>query len=117
MQRDLIYLLDILQSARMIQMFIGDMEQAAFYQDIKTQDAVIRRIEIIGEAVRRISAEFRADHPEIPWQQVAAMRNKLIHEYDRVDLVAVWEVARQDIPVLIAQITPLVPPDESDGSQ
>ncbi len=114
MQRDLVYLLDMLQSAQMIQSFVHGMDRAAFEQDIKTQDAVIRRIEIIGETVRRISMAFRANHPEIPWQQIAGMRSKLIHEYDRVDLVAVWEVAQQDISVLIAQIEPLIPPDESE---
>ncbi|MCZ7539416.1 MAG: DUF86 domain-containing protein [Anaerolineae bacterium] len=112
MQRDLIYLLDMLQSAQMIQTFVQGMDQAAFEQDIKTQDAVIRRIEVIGEAVRRTSMTFRATHSEIPWQQIAGMRSKLIHEYDRVDLVAVWEVAQQDIPALIAQMEPLIPPDE-----
>ncbi|RPI98825.1 MAG: DUF86 domain-containing protein [Chloroflexi bacterium] len=117
MQRELAYLLDILQSARMIQAFVGDMDEAAFHKDIKTQDAVIRRIEVIGEAVRRLSLEFRENHPQIPWQQIAGMRSKLIHEYDRVDLVAVWEVVQHDIGMLIAQIEPLVPPDDSDESE
>jgi uncharacterized protein with HEPN domain len=114
MQRELVYLLDMLQSAQMIQTFVEGMDQAAFEQDIKTQDAVIRRIEVIGEAVRRTSIAFRASHPEIPWQQIAGMRSKLIHEYDRVDLVAVWEVAQRDIPVLIAQLEPLIPPDDNE---
>ena len=88
------------------------MSQEAFEEDVKTQDAVIRRIEIIGEAVRRLSVEFCAQYPHIPWRQIRGMRNKLIHEYDRVDLVAVWDVIQQDIPPLIAQIRPLVPPDD-----
>ena len=90
------------------------MDQAAFEEDFKTQDAVIWRIEVIGEAVRRLSLEFRAAYPDIPWQQIAGMRSNLIHEYDWVDLVAVWEVAQHDIPTLIAQIQPLIPPDEPD---
>ena len=114
MQRELVYLLDMLQSAQMIQAYINALDQTAFEADLKTQDAVIRRIEIIGEAVRRLSLEFRARHRDIPWQQIAGMRNKLIHEYDRGDLVAVWEVAQQDIPQLIAQLQPLIPPDEPD---
>jgi uncharacterized protein with HEPN domain len=116
MQRELVYLLDILQSAELIRTFVSDMDQTAFEIDLKTQDAVIRRIEVIGEAVRRLSLEFRASYPNIPWQQIAGMRSKLIHEYDRVDLVAVWEVAQHDIPTLIAQIQPLIPPDVPDES-
>jgi uncharacterized protein with HEPN domain len=114
MQRELVYLLDILQSAELIQTFVSAMDQTAFEEDLKTQDAVIRRIEVIGEAVRRLSLEFRAGYPNIPWHQIAGMRSKLIHEYDRVDLTAVWEVAQHDIPTLIAQIQPLIPPDEPD---
>lgn len=114
MQRELVYLLDMLQSAEIIQSFISDIDQTAFEADIKTQDAVIRRIEVIGEAVRWLSLEFRTNHPSIPWQQIAGMRSKLIHEYDRVDLVAVWEVVQVDIPKLIAQIQPLIPPDDSE---
>lgn len=117
MQRELVYLLDMLQSAEMIQSFISDMDQTEFEEDIKTQDAVIRRIEVIGEAVRRLSLEFRASHAGIPWQQIAGMRSKLIHEYDRVDLVAVWEVAQHDIPELITQIRPLIPPDDPDENE
>lgn len=116
MQRDLVYLLDMLQSAERIQAFTAGMSQDAFEADLKTQDAVIRRLEVIGEAVRRPSVNFRAQYPHIPWSQIAGMRNKLIHEYDRVDLVAVWDVIEHDIPQLIAQISPLVPPEEPPTS-
>ncbi len=74
----------------------------------------MRRIEIIGEATRRLSPEFRAEHPEIPWQDMAGMRSKLIHDYDKVDLHRVWEVVERDIPALITHIEPLVPPDIPD---
>ncbi len=117
MQRELAYLLDILQSAVLIREFVRDVDQDIFYQDRMRQDAVIRRIEVIGEATRRIPADFRTAHPEIPWQEMAGMRSKLIHEYDRVDLVEVWNVAQRDIPVLIDLISPLVPPDEPDAGQ
>lgn len=72
MQRELVYLLDILQSSEMIQRFISGMDRTAFEEDIKTQDAVIRRIEVIGEALRRLTPEFRSHHTGIPWQQIAA---------------------------------------------
>ncbi len=114
MQRDLAHLLDILQSAHKIQEFIQGVDEAGFLQDSMRQDAVVRRIEVIGEATRRISQEFRTAHPDIPWQQMAGMRNRLIHEYDRVDLLEVWVVAQHDIPALVARITPLVPPESPD---
>jgi uncharacterized protein with HEPN domain len=115
MQRDLAHLLDILQSARKIQDFLRGVDEAHFMQDSMRQDAVVRRIEIIGEATRRISQEFRTTHLDVAWQQMAGMRNRLIHEYDRVDLIEGWVVAQQDIPALIARSAPLVPPESPDG--
>ncbi|MGQ9850170.1 MAG: HepT-like ribonuclease domain-containing protein [Aggregatilineaceae bacterium] len=112
MLRDLTYVLDMLIAARYIQAYMAGIDRAAFEQDAMRQDAVIRRIEIIGEAAKRISAEFQAAHREIPWQQVAGMRNRLIHGYDEVSLAIVWNVVQHDIPALIAQLEPLVPPDE-----
>jgi len=116
MQRNLAYLLDILQSAYKIQEFVRGVDEAEFMKDSMRQDAVVRRIEVIGEATRRISQEFRMLHPDVPWQQMTGMRNRLIHEYERVDLLEVWNVAQKDIPALIARIAPLVPP-EPPGAQ
>lgn len=113
-QRELAHLFDIVRSALLIQEFIQSVDEATFQGDRMRQDAVIRRIEIIGEATRRISATFRTAHPEIPWQQMAGMRSKLIHAYDRGDLVEVWNVAQRDVPVLLTLLRPLVPPDEPD---
>jgi uncharacterized protein with HEPN domain len=84
MSRDLAYLLDILQQARLIQNFVQGMDKPTLEHDVKTQYAVIRAIEIIGEATRRLSPEFRADHPEIPWRQMAGMRSVLIHNQTRL---------------------------------
>ena len=112
MQRDLVHLLDILQAAQRIQMFVQGIDRAAFDASLKDQSAVIWQIAVIGEAVRRLSQEYRATHPEIPWQLMAGMRSKLIHDYDRIDLVEVWKVIQNDIPALIAQLEPLVPPDD-----
>jgi uncharacterized protein with HEPN domain len=69
---------------------------------------VIRPLEIIGEAARRISQDTRDAHPEIPWEQMIGMRNRLIHEYFRVNLTTVWETVQNDLPSLIALIGPLV---------
>jgi uncharacterized protein with HEPN domain len=73
---------------------------------------VIRPLEIIGEAARLVSQETRDTHPEIPWEQMIGMRNRLIHEYFRVNLTTVWETIQNDLPPLIAQIEPLVPPED-----
>lgn len=117
MPRDLTYVLDILIAARRVQEYMSGMDRPTFDQDIKTQDAVIRRIEIIGEATRRLSQEFRAAHPDIPWQDMAGMRSRLIHGYDEVSLNLVWDVIQHDIPALIAQVEPLIPPDEPDEDE
>jgi uncharacterized protein with HEPN domain len=114
MQRDLVHLLDMLQRAQLIQEFTRDIDQDTFLKDVMRREAVIRQIEVIGEAVRRVSNEFRALHPEIPWQEITGMRSKLIHEYDRINLYLVWDTVMNDIPKLIEQIAPLVPPDEDD---
>jgi uncharacterized protein with HEPN domain len=114
MSRDLAHLLDILQQARLIQDFAQGMDKLTLERDVKTQYAVIRAIEIIGEATRRLSPAFKADHPEIPWKQMAGMRSILIHNYDEIDLGEVWRVVERDIPALIVHIEPLIPPDTPD---
>lgn len=90
------------------------------------QDAVLRRIEIIGEGVKNIPQEWRDAHPEIPWRQIARMQDMLIHRYFSVDLDIVWHTATQDVPelhrllsVLLAEVRQQedVPPDESQTQQ
>ncbi len=71
----------------------------AFLADRKTQDAAIRNIEIIGQAVKGISDGTRALEPDVPWRQIAGMRDKLIHEYFGVDLALVWDVIEHDLPI------------------
>ena len=70
----------------------------AFFADRKTQDAVIRNIEVLGQAVKSLSAETRAHDGSIPWRQIAGMRDKLIHEYFGVDLALVWDVVERELP-------------------
>jgi uncharacterized protein with HEPN domain len=78
------------------------------------QDAIMRRIQIIGEAARKISSEFKETHPEISWSEIIGMRHKLIHEYFRIISEKVWETVTYDIPALIDLIEPLVPPDQTE---
>ncbi len=75
------------------------------------QYAVFKAIEILGEAARLVSDETRKAHPQIPWESIAGMRNRLIHEYFRIHLATVWQTVQEDIPPLVAQLKPLVPPE------
>ncbi len=75
-----------------------------FLQDAKTQDAVVRNLEVLGEAVKNVSAELRQSHESIPWRRLAGMRDKLIHEYFGVNLEIIWQVVARDLPELRSQI-------------
>lgn len=111
MSRDDATILDILRSARLVGKFIGGMDKPAFLDDIKTQSSVLYRLGVIGEAVKRLSPEFRSRQPGVPWKEVAGMRDKVVHDYDEVDLDEVWKTATADIPRLIEFLDPLVPPN------
>jgi uncharacterized protein with HEPN domain len=80
----------------------------AFFADRKTQDAVIRNIEVLGQAAKGLSAETRAHDDSIPWRQIAGMRDKLIHEYFGVDLALVWDVVERELPALRPRIAALL---------
>jgi len=114
MWRDDAYLLDMLLAARKVQAFTRDGTWQQFQSDELTQNAVMRQIQIIGEAARKVSSDRQQQHPEIPWEQIIGMRNRLVHEYFRIIPQRVWDVVEKDIPELIRLIEPLVPPDESD---
>jgi len=99
--RDHASLLDITKSARLALEFIEGMSQQAFEADQKTQSAVLYQIAILGEAVKRLSPEFRSQHSEIPWTAMAGMRDKLIHDYEGVDVARVWLTLQSSIPNLL----------------
>lgn len=92
------YITDILSSIDEIDEFIGDIEYEIFSTDKKTINAVIRSLEVIGEAATKIPQDIRERWSGIPWKRMAGMRNKLIHEYFGVDLEIVWEVCTNEIP-------------------
>lgn len=91
------YLFDILQSIEDIRSYTIGISVDAFRKDRKTQQAVIRCLEVVGEATKNIPPSFRELHSDTPWQEIAGMRDKLIHEYFGVDLDIVWETAREDL--------------------
>jgi uncharacterized protein with HEPN domain len=82
--------------------------RAAFFADPMVQDAVIRNLEVMGEAVRQVSATTRAAHPEIPWKQIAGTRDRVIHGYFTVDLEIVWEIVETELPPLSERLAALV---------
>jgi uncharacterized protein with HEPN domain len=112
MHRDEATLLDIASAARLVLDFTEGMDKAEFLGDIKTQSSVLHQLMVLGEAVKRLSDDFRAHHPEIPWTLMAGMRDKLIHGYDIVDLEQVWKTANHDVPDLLQWLEPRLPKPE-----
>ncbi len=81
--------------------------------DSLLQDAVIRRIEIIGEAAKRVSDETRNKHNDLPWREMPGMRNVVIHEYDAVDFGIVWDTVKSELPVLVESLQDIIPPPKA----
>ena len=104
MRDDRVCLFEILEAIRKIKRYTASGRQP-FFTNSMAHDAVVRNIEIIGEATRALTQEFKDAHPEIPWRKIVGMRNILIHEYFRVDLEAVWTVVENDLAILEPQIS------------
>jgi len=108
-KRDItIYLKDIIESAQLIENYIEGISEGDFYTNPEKQDAVLHRIQIIGEAAKHIPEEYRQKWDQISWKEVAGMRDILVHEYFGVSLGMVWKVAIDDIPVLKNQVFQLL---------
>ncbi|PZV20762.1 MAG: hypothetical protein DCF12_22140 [Snowella sp.] len=111
MQRDLQFLLDMLQSAELIMTYAAQCSKDEFIENIQLQDSVIRRLLIIAEAARRVSEGTRQTLSNISWQEINGMRNRLVHEYDDVNLNIVWNVVQSEIPSLIEELKLQIPPE------
>jgi len=111
MSRDDTYLVDILESAKIALGYVFGKTWDEFYEDMQCQDAVLRRIEIIGEASRQISPQARKKHPQIPWREMTTLRNLVIHEYDVVDINQVWDTVQNKLPALVEELSKIVPPE------
>jgi len=112
MQRDREYLLDIMEAARLALNYVEGKTREEFFDDLQCQDAVIRRLEIIGEAANRISEETKTTFSHLPWFEMKGMRNVMIHDYDGVDISIVWETVQNDLPKLIFALEKIVPPGD-----
>jgi len=107
-RRDRDYLLDIQEAIRRILTYTAGYTYEQFIADPKTQDAVVRNLEVIGEATKKLSRILRDSHPQIPWADMAGVRDKLIHEYFGVNYEIVWTIVNEELPVVLPQIDSLV---------
>jgi len=100
----------MLEAIARIRRYVGRTRRTGFLRNPLLQDAVIRNIEIVGEAAGRVSAELAARTPAIPWREIVGMRHRLIHGYLQVNLDTVWEVIERDLPALEGSLRALVEP-------
>ena len=111
MRGDDAWLLDMLLAARNAVEFAAPLTFPKFEDDHLRQLAILKSVEIIGEAASRVSEETKAKHPNIPWTKIIGMRNRLVHGYFAIQLDTIWQTVQNDLPPLIAQLETLVPPE------
>lgn len=104
---------DILEAARLLAKYTGNLAFDDFTANVEKQDAVARRLEVIGEAVKGIPHELRERYPGVPWRDIAGARDVLVHEYFRIDLELAWKMVREDVPALAATVQAML--DEVTG--
>jgi uncharacterized protein with HEPN domain len=103
-----ILLLDILEAIDRIEAYAAGHDLTTFLDDRRTQDAVVRNLEIIGEASNRLPAAFRRKHAEITWDRIIGLRHRIVHEYFGIDLALVWSIIQGDLPALKTALQALV---------
>lgn len=114
MRHDDAYLLDMLVAARKALTFAAGLTYPQFVKSELHQNAIFKVLEIVGEGASHIGEDTRQANPEIAWHQVVGLRNRIVHAYFEIDLDIVWRVVQEDLPVLISQLEPLVPPESQE---
>jgi uncharacterized protein with HEPN domain len=104
---DSILLYDILECCERIAVYIKGVSRSAFEENYQLQDALIRKLEVIGEATKGLSSEIIEANPKVPWTKMAGMRDRMVHQYFRVDVDVVWQTVTKDIPKLRSKIQPI----------
>jgi uncharacterized protein with HEPN domain len=105
MQKDPnIFLTHILESIEWIEKEIKNPSKEKFIKNIPSQDIVIRRLEIIGEATKNLPGDFKEKYPDIPWKKISGLRDKLIHGYFGIDLELIWEIVKKDLPLFKQEV-------------
>lgn len=108
-ERDEVRLRDMLDEARQAQKFIAGKTRDDLDNDAMLSYAVIRAVELIGEAASKVTEETRKQYPQIEWQNIIGTRNRIIHDYKNVDLGIVWQIVTRNLPLLIAQLEKILP--------
>lgn len=108
------YLEDIVEAAEKIQRYTTGMTYEAFEEDEKTTDAVLRNFEVIGKAAKNVPEDVRQEYDEIPWSEMAGMRDKLIHGYATIELEIVWTTVEEDVPTLTSQLEAVIQDFDSE---
>jgi uncharacterized protein with HEPN domain len=99
---------DILTAIGKIERYVGGLDEAAFLDDDKTVDAVVRNLEIMGEAARQLPEEYRSTHDQIPWHKMAGLRNRIVHDYIGIDQEMLWHIIQDEIAPLKSKIQSLL---------
>lgn len=115
-ERDLVYLDSLIDAADTIREFVGARDKQQFFSERLVRDAVLRNLEILGEAASRVSPELQSGHPEVEWKKAAGMRNRLAHGYLTLNMDLIWDTIKRDVPAIGEQARAIRAKIENSGS-